>query len=37
LSHLRKFSDHPEEPQPPDFFRRWMSEAGTGLGGMFDY
>lgn len=34
---LCKFSDHAEEPQPPDYFRRWMSESGAGQGGMFDY
>jgi hypothetical protein len=34
---LCKFSDHPEEPESPDYFRRWMSESGAGAGGMFDY
>lgn len=34
---LCKFSDQPQEPQPPDFFRRYIGAEGRGLGGAFDY
>lgn len=34
---LCKFSDHPEEPQAPDFFRQFITTAGLGSGGEADY
>lgn len=34
---LCKFSDQPQEPQPPDFFRRYIGAEGRGQGGAFDY
>jgi len=32
---LCKFSNHPEEPQSPEFFEDWFTKSGTG--GLFDY
>jgi hypothetical protein len=34
---LCKYSDQPQEPQAPAFFRNFVTEAGAGLGGNADY
>jgi len=34
---LCKFSDQPQEPQPPSYFAQFMTDAGAGAGGLYDY
>jgi len=34
---LCKFSDQPQEPQPPSYFAGLLTDSGVGMGGVADY